>query len=96
MPNVKPNTESNAKRRRQQRGNITPADWDTCDAELLRRAIAVVGKRGGALRLGYTRDGGSYAIGILGDGDPYTEYVRPTDDLSSYLEGLISDWQDAD
>jgi len=96
MPNVKPNTESNNKRRRQQRGNITPADWDTADAELLRHAIAIVGRRGGALRLGYTRDGGSYAIGILGDGDPYTEYVRPSDDLSTYLEGLISDWEEAD
>lgn len=94
MANAKPNIESSAKRRRQQRGNITPADWATVDAELLRRAIAVVGHRGGALRLGYTRDGGSYAVGILGDGDPYTEYVRPSDDMAAYLEGIIDDWTD--
>jgi len=93
MPNAKPNTEANAKRRRQQRGNISPADWATVNAELLRRAIAIVGHRGGALRFGYTRDGGSYAIGVLGDGDPYTDYVRPTDDIDAYLESLIENWE---
>jgi len=84
--------DENRKRRRQQRGNANPADWTSANADLLRAAVACVAKRGGALRLGYTRDGGSYAIGVLGDGEPYTEYVRPTDDLDKYLEGLIEDW----
>lgn len=86
--------EENKRRRRATRGSLVPADWGTADAQLVLRAIEVVAKAGGALRFGYTRDGGSYAVGILGDGDPYTEYVRPSDDLSSYLEGLISDWTD--
>jgi len=84
--------DENRKRRRQQRGTANPADWTSANADLLRAAVACVARRGGALRLGYTRDGGSYAIGVLGDGDPYTEYVRPTDDLDKYLEGLIEDW----
>lgn len=86
--------DENHKRRRATRGSIVPADWGTADAKVVLRAIEVVSKAGGALRFGYTRDGGSYAVGILGDGEPYTEYLRPTDDLSAYLEGLIEDWSD--
>jgi hypothetical protein len=94
MGATKSNEQANKANRRKHRGNINPADWDGVDAELLRKVIATVAKRGGAIRFGYTRDGGSYAIGILGDGDPYTEYLRPTDDVSAYFEGLIADWED--
>lgn len=86
--------DENHQRRRKTRGATVPADWGTADPKVVLRAIEVVSKAGGALRFGYTRDGGSYAIGILGDGDPYTDYVRPTDDLGAYLEGLIEDWGD--
>lgn len=41
---------------------------------------------GGALRFGYSRDGGAYAVGIYGDGEPYTEFVRPGEDMDSFLE----------
>jgi hypothetical protein len=40
---------------------------------------------GGALRLGYSRDGGAYAVGVYGDGDPYTLYHPPEDDIDSLL-----------
>lgn len=70
------------------------ADWETANSDLLKRAISVVSSRGGALRFGYTRDGGAYAVGILGDGDPYTEYLRPTDDIDDYLRALIEAWAD--
>jgi len=94
MGNAKPNVEESKRRRRQSRGSGVAADWATVDGEKLRRAIAIVGRSGGALRFGYTRDGGSYAIGVLGDGDPYTEYLRPTDDIDAYLEGIIDRWSD--
>jgi hypothetical protein len=70
------------------------ADWESADSDLLKRAVAIVSSRGGALRFGYTRDGGAYAIGILGDGDPYTEYLRPTDDIDEYLRALIEIWNE--
>ena len=82
---------------RQRRGTSvskgTPADWGSVDGTLLTRAVAAVAKRGGALRLGYTRDGGAYAIGIYGDGDPFTEYLPPSDDMDLYLKGLIEDYE---
>lgn len=68
------------------KGVTLPADWGSVDASLLRRAIAAASGAGGALRFGYTQDGGAYALGIYGDGDtPYTEYLRPQDDVDAFL-----------
>lgn len=65
------------------------ADWELVDAEQLRSTIGAVTRGGGALRLGTTRDGGAYSIGIYGDGpEPYTEYVRPNEDLNEFLADL--------
>lgn len=66
------------------------ADWSNADAVGLRNAIAQAAKTGGALRFGYSRDGGAYAIGIYGDGEPYTEFVRPSEDIDTFLEEVIS------
>jgi len=84
--------ESNGRRRRK-RGNQIPADWASVDPVALRGAIASVTLSGGAIRFGYTRDGGAYAVGILGDGDPYTEYLRPSDDVAGYLAELADDFK---
>jgi len=66
-------------------GQSKKADWSRADAELLRECIASVAKVGGALRLGYSRDGGAYAIGVYGDGDPYTLYIPPSDDIDDAI-----------
>jgi len=94
MPKPMRETDASRSRRRKARGNQTKADWTSVPADLLQQAIATVASAGGAIRFGYTRDGGGYAIGILGDGDPYTEYLRPSDDVVEYFEGLIQDWDD--
>lgn len=84
--------EGSGGRRRQSHKAGLPADWGSCNGELLAKAVAALAGLGGALRLGYTRDGGAYAIGIYGDGEPFTEYVSPNDDLDEFLEGLIRDY----
>jgi len=81
-------------KRRVSYGTNSPADWGAQDAGTILRAIEVVAKQGGALRFGYTRDGGAYAIGVMGDGEPYTEYLRPNDDVGEYLRVLIAQWED--
>jgi hypothetical protein len=48
----------------------------------------------GATRFGYSRDGGAYAIGILGDGEPFTEYLPGTADVDEWLHGFISDYDE--
>jgi hypothetical protein len=66
-----------------------PADWAGIDNEAIRAAIAAVGSIGGALRFGYSRDGGAYAVGVYGlENQPYTDYLRPGDDVQAYLYGL--------
>lgn len=72
------------------------ADWSTVALPNLRECIAVVASRGGALRFGYTRDGGAYAIGIYGDGDPYTVYVRPSEDMAAVLACIAEGFMDPD
>lgn len=70
------------------------ADWATADATLLRTAIERASITGGAIRCGYSRDGGAYAIGIYGDGEPYTEFVRPSEDVNEFLQKVIELFED--
>jgi hypothetical protein len=82
------------KTRRVQRNDGQIADWASAKATLVVGAVAAVGRAGGALRFGYTSDGGAYAIGVYGDGQPYTDYVRPNEDIDAYLSALIESWLD--
>lgn len=79
--------------RRERRGTgVEVADWEACDADLLRHCIAAVSARGCAIQFGYTRDGGAYAIRFVGDGEPYMEYVRPTEDVDVWLASVVEDF----
>ena len=65
------------------------ADYGEVDAETIRSSIEAAAVVGGALRFGYSRDGGAYAIGIYGDGDtPYTEWVRPSENVEGFLKDI--------
>jgi hypothetical protein len=80
------------KRREHSFGDGGSADWSGVDGSVLAKAVAAVARHGGAIRLGYTRDGGAYAVGIYGDGEPFTEYIPPSEDLTAYLKGVIEDY----
>jgi len=85
--------EQQSRRRRTGSGAARgAANWMLVDPEMLQYTITAVAQKGGALRLGYTRDGGAYAIGIYGDGDPYTEYVSPQEDLNEHLRSIAADF----
>lgn len=71
------------------RRNGGTADWESADALTLQKAIATAARTGGALRFGYSRDGGAYAVGIYGDGEPYTEFVKPSEDVTAFLVEVI-------
>ncbi len=71
------------------RSSSGTADWVSADAATLHRAVATATNAGGALRFGYTRDGGAYNVGIYGDGEPYTEYIRPDEDIDQVLRSII-------
>lgn len=92
MPKPFRESDESRSRRRKARGNQTPADWATASPELVLNAITTVTLAGGAIRFGYTKAGGAYAIGFLGDGEPYTDYVRPSDDIDQYLTEVAALW----
>ena len=70
------------------------ADYEGCNSELLRRAIATASSSGGALRLGYSRDGGAYAIGIYYDGQHHTEFVSSGESLDDFLTAICEWYED--
>ncbi len=76
--------------RRVRRGEA--CDWTSCNAERLQSAVAAVAERGGALRLGYSRSRDAFAVGVLGDGKPYTDYLQGDADVDGYLADLIEAW----
>lgn len=80
------------RKRRSQVSQGGVADWANATPQLLSDAVCAITRNGCAIRLGYTRDGGAYAIGIYEQGEMQTEYLSPHEDLDAYLRGLIEDY----
>lgn len=85
--------DENKRIRRDKRGKADEADWGTANAELVLQVVSNVSNRGCAIQFGLTRDGGAFVIRIVGDGDPYNEYIRPSENVDLYLEGLRLDFE---
>lgn len=80
-------------KRRVRNDSEQQADWTSANFDLIAGCIGRITKQGGAIRFGYTSDGGAYAVGIYGDGGaPYTDYVRPHEDIDAYLLALYESW----
>jgi len=82
----------NASRRRN-RGNGEQPDWSIADSNLVLRLITAVAKIDGAVQFGYTRAKDQYVIRVVGDGEPFNEYLRPTEDLDYWLETFVQDYE---
>lgn len=78
--------------RRRNRHSVTEALWRDASSDKLRNVIDLVCSAGCAIQFGYTKDGSAYVIRIVGDGEPYNEFVRPSEDINLYLEGLADDF----
>lgn len=77
--------------RRRGRKSGPVADWASIDGQITVSAIAAVAATGGALRFGYSRDGGAYALGIYSEGENHTEFSPDTEDMEDLLREL-SEW----
>jgi hypothetical protein len=65
------------------------ADWASASAEDVLRLVCAVSVAGGAVRFGYTRDGGAYSIGLyLGD-DSKTYYCNDAEGIGEQITELI-------
>ena len=69
------------------------ADWGNADPGLIAAAIMSVTRDGSAIRFGYTRDLGAFAVGFYENGVSETEYISPNDDIDTFLRGVIDDYQ---
>lgn len=78
--------------RRARRHTGTRAEYSDADAVKLLAAINAVTAAGCAVQFGYTKDGSAFVIRIVGDGEPYNEYVRPSEDIDLYLQGVVDDF----
>jgi len=52
-------------------------------------------ERGGAIRIGKTRDGGAWALGVYMGDDYATEYIRPAEDFAESMVEICEAWVDA-
>lgn len=68
------------------------ADWSSVDGRYIAAAAAALGTVGGAIRLGYTRDGGAYAIGVYLGKDSHTDYLKPGESVEDYLRALVENF----
>jgi hypothetical protein len=68
-----------------------PFDYSSVPHELVWQCVTVMAALGGALRFGATRDGGALSVGFYLDGDTWTEYVRPQEDVQDYFERTLQD-----
>jgi hypothetical protein len=90
------NRETPADRKQRTSIRRTPADWAEVSADSIRDCIVQIGAIGGAVRFGYSRDGGAYSIGVYGlETQPFTDYLRPGDDVAHYLDTLADDARQA-
>ena len=89
---VKESKRAKRREQRSRRAANAPVAWETFDwvvAVALVRAL-VVG--GGCLRIGTTRDGGAWALGVyLGD-DYATEYIRPNENFATSMQEIAYAW----
>lgn len=70
------------------KGGAVQADWRTADSEMLLAAICAVSSEGGALRFGYSKDGGAYNVAVYDGGEITNEYVGATEDVSVLLRRI--------
>ena len=64
------------------------ADWAGADPNKVLRLVCALGVEGGAVRLGYTRDGGAYSVGVYLGSDSKTYYCNEKDGIDELLEEL--------
>ncbi len=73
---------------RSDRAGQGTADWVNASPGNLHKLVCLVASAGGAVRYGYTRDGGAYSIGIYLGENSKTYYCNEKEGIDNVLEDL--------
>jgi len=65
------------------------ADWKIADPVIAMELVCRVAVQGGAVRYGYTRDGGAYSIGLYIGQDSKTYYCNEAEGINEKLAELV-------
>ena len=82
------NIDKKRGKRRYSESTSTTADWATVDPTILRDCITAVTLTGSAIRFGYSKDGGAFAIGLYENGEAYTVWCKPSEDINEKLHDI--------
>lgn len=69
------------------------ADWAGASPDAIFRLVCNVAAVGGAVRFGYTRDGGAYSVGIYDGDDSKTYYCNEKDGINEQLAELAEHFE---
>jgi len=80
------------KRNNHRKPGSTPKkiNWDEVPDVVVIQLITAATAAGGAVRFGGSRDGGVLALGVYGDGDPYTEWFHDAEEFLEFAHDLIA------
>jgi uncharacterized membrane protein len=70
------------------------ADWSNAEPNLIHELVCTVGVENGAVRFGYTRDGGAYSIGLYLGTNSKTYYCNEAEGINEQLKELIQYFKD--
>lgn len=88
--------ESQRTERRRNRHKGEYADYVNVSAHALHKAIVQLTASNCAIQFGYTKDGSTFVVRVVGDGEPYNEFIRPSEDMDAYLNALAADYNKAE
>lgn len=60
-------------------------DWSRINSDLIHGVIVRATRDDGAVRFGYSRDGGAYAVALYLGGAPDTAYFHSDEEITDYL-----------
>jgi hypothetical protein len=78
------------RRRNRHKGDV--ADYANVSPNALHSSITAVTSADCAIQFGYTKDGTTFVVRIVGDGEPYNEFIRPSENMDEYLTALAADY----